>query len=164
MGLHNGWINQEILSIKLGEIKTSITDIYKQNWYACINNSRRLETSSLYKHEFELETYLENISINKFRITITKSRSSNRTRKTLRNTCRSKIMFKVPCAMTVSENEFHLLLVCPNYYDLRRKFLKQYFCLWQTIRKFETLLCNKNMVQLSNLAKFIYLAFKKRNS
>ena len=97
MGLHNGWINQEILSIKLGEIKTSITDIYKQNWYACINNSRRLETSSLYKHEFELETYLENISINKFRITITKSRSSNRTRKTLRNTCRSKIIFKVPC-------------------------------------------------------------------
>jgi len=38
--------------------------------YTCINNSRRLETYSLYKHEFELETYLENISINKFRVYI----------------------------------------------------------------------------------------------
>jgi len=68
MGLHNVWINQDIWSIKLGEIKTRITDIYKQNWYACINNSRSLETYSLYKHEFELETYFENISINKFRV------------------------------------------------------------------------------------------------
>ena len=68
MGLHNVWINQDIWSITLGEIKTRITDIYKQNWYACINNSRSLETSSLYKHEFELETYFENISINKFRV------------------------------------------------------------------------------------------------
>ena len=77
MGLHNVWINQDILSIKLGEIKTRITDIYKQNWYACINNSRRLETYSLYKHEFELKTYLENISKNKFRIAITKFRLSS---------------------------------------------------------------------------------------
>jgi len=69
--------------------------------------------------------------------------------------CRPKIMFKMPYG--VIENEFHLLLVCPNYYDLRRKFLKPYFCHWPTIRKIETLLCNKNMVQLSNLAKFIYL-------
>jgi len=55
MGLHIVWINQEIWSIKLGEIKTRITYIYKQNWYACINNTRRLETYSLYKHEFKLE-------------------------------------------------------------------------------------------------------------
>ena len=71
--LHNLFVvlNQlELTIIKLNEIKTRITDIYKQTWYDCINNSRRLETYSLYKHEFELETYLENISINKFRVYI----------------------------------------------------------------------------------------------
>ena len=71
-------------------------------------------------------------------------------------------MFKVPYGLI--ENEFHFLLVCRNYYDLRRNFFKANFCHWPTIRKFETLLCNKNMVQLSNLAKFIYLTFKKRNA
>ena len=54
MGLHIVWINQEIWSIKLGEIKTRITYIYKQNQYACINNTRRLETYSLYKFKFKV--------------------------------------------------------------------------------------------------------------
>ena len=69
MGLHDVWINQYIWSINLDEIKIRITDVYKQNRYACINNSRN---DSLYKHEFELEKQLENICINTFRIAITK--------------------------------------------------------------------------------------------
>ena len=111
MGLHNVWINQQIWSIKLGEIKTRITDIYKQNWYACIDNSRRLETYSLYKHEFELETYLEKISINKFRIAITKFRlsSHNLAIKQGRHegTPVDQRLCLLKCHMGVSENEFH---------------------------------------------------------
>ena len=37
MGLHDVWINQYIWSINLDEIKIRITDVYKQNRYACIN-------------------------------------------------------------------------------------------------------------------------------
>ena len=30
------------------------------------------------------------------------------------------------CSLKSAENEYHFLLVCPNYYDLRRKYLKPY--------------------------------------
>ena len=68
-------------------------------------------------------------------------------------------MFKLPYV-----GYWKKIIVCQNYYDLRRKFLKPYFCHWPAIRKYAVILCNILLVQLSNLAKFIYLAFKKRNS
>ena len=54
-----------------------------------------------------------------------------------------------------------ILLVCPNYRDLRRKFFKPYFCHWLTLMKFETLL---SKMSVTNLSKCIYFAFKRRNS
>ena len=37
-------------------IQQRIKDIYYQQWYSEINNSRRLETYCLFKHNFEFET------------------------------------------------------------------------------------------------------------
>jgi len=36
-------------------------DIYQQSWYSAINNSSRLETYSLLKHDFIIEPYLDYI-------------------------------------------------------------------------------------------------------
>ena len=66
MDLHNIWIIQEIWSIDLDEIKTNrITDIYKQNGYACINNSR-INTSLTLKNTISLNQY--RVAIIKFRL------------------------------------------------------------------------------------------------
>ena len=58
-------------------IKQRIFDSYKQSWYSSINNSNRLEMYSRYKHEFDLENYLDCLENKKFRIALTKFRLSS---------------------------------------------------------------------------------------
>ena len=64
----------------------------------------------------------------------------------------------------VVENEFHFLLVCPKYRELRRKYFKSYFCRWPTYFKFESLMSCQNNKTIVNLAKYIYHASVLRRS
>ena len=64
------------------------------------------------------------------------------------------------CNMEKVEDEFHFLLVCPKYRDLRCKYFKRYFCHWPTIHKFETLMSSTSNEVLNSIAKYIYYALK----
>ena len=48
------------------------------------------------------------------------------------------------CNLKAIENEYHFLLVCPLYRDIRKQYLTSYYCSWPTINKFETLLSKQN--------------------
>ena len=37
--------------------------------------------------------------------------------------------------MNAIETEMHLLLICPNYTNLRRQFITPYYCRWPTVLK-----------------------------
>lgn len=169
IGMSNIWSNQNTLGydINLNSIKLRILDIYKQCWYANINNSSRLETYCVFKHDFGLEDYLSIVNINKYRIALTKFRISSHNLEIEigrhLNIPREDRKCK-QCNMNVLENEFHFLLVCPKYYNIRRQFLKPYFCSWPTLHKLEILLSSKNRKTLYNLSKFLYFAFKERTS
>lgn len=165
IGMSDIWLQQNVSTINIEVIKLRILDIYKQNWYSRINNSSRLSSLSLIKHEFEQEKYLNVINTNKYRISLTKFRlsSHNLAIETGRHDniprenrkCRN-------CSMNVIENEYHLLLVCPKYYSLRKRFFKPYFCRWPTVQKFEALMTSKNNKILNSLANFLYCAFQER--
>ena len=58
-GLSYMWQNQCNMLINFETINSRILDIYQQSWYSAINNSRRLETYSLLKHDFMFEPYLD---------------------------------------------------------------------------------------------------------
>lgn len=60
-------------------IKLRIFDIFKQIWCTNINNSSKLSSYSLFKLEFEPETYLNRINMNKYRMTLSKLRFSSDT-------------------------------------------------------------------------------------
>ena len=45
------------------------------------------------------------------------------------------------CNGTYIENEYHFLLVCPLYRDLRIKYFKAYYCRWPTLNEFDDLMC-----------------------
>jgi len=49
------WINQFNIRIHFNTIQSRILDVFKQSWYSNINNSNRLETYCLFKHEFIFE-------------------------------------------------------------------------------------------------------------
>ena len=68
------------------------------------------------------------------------------------------------CNMSQIESEYHFLLACPLYTELRRKIFKPYFCHWPNLNKFDQLmLSNSKQVTLS-IAKFICFAQELRKS
>ena len=75
-GLTYLWQNQPYIFIHFHTIKQRILDIYFQTWYASINNSTRLQTYNLFKHIFKQEEYLDFIKEKKFRVALTKFRTS----------------------------------------------------------------------------------------
>ena len=53
------WNQQSEIEIPFYTIKQRIIDMYCQKWYAEINNSSRLESYCLFKHNFKQEKYLQ---------------------------------------------------------------------------------------------------------
>ena len=39
------------------------------------------------------------------------------------------------CSMDVVEDEYHFLLTCPAYSDIRKRLLPKYYCRWPSIYK-----------------------------
>ena len=64
--------------------------------------------------------------------------------------------------MNVVENEFHFVVVCPFYRDLRCSILPHFYCTWPTINRFEALMQTKQKGILNKLSKFVYHALEKR--
>ena len=62
------------------------------------------------------------------------------------------------CNMSKIESEYHFLLVCPLFADLRKKFFKPYFWHWPNLNKFDTLMMSNSKHITLNIAKFIFHA------
>lgn len=81
------------------------------------------------------------------------------------NTVDKSVRFCKCCNMNVIEDEYHFLLVCPYYSNLRHGYFSRYFCHWPNLYKFYLLLsCNYSTVKVNKLGKFLYFAFKHRDS
>ena len=136
-----------------------ILDIFKQSWYSNINNSNWLETYCLFKHEFIFESYLDQIRDSRFRIWLTrlaieKCRHQNIARQ--ERVCNN-------CTMSVLETEYHYVLICPKFYNLRTNYIKIYYYTWPTLHKLTQLLSSKSNITVQNLSKVIFFANRMRN-
>ena len=161
LGLSYVWQQQGETEIPLTVIKKRMYDSYSQTWYANINNSSRLITYARYKHEFTVENYLDFISQKKYKVALTRFRLSSHElmieRGRYENIPRDDRICKC-CNMSKIESEYHFLLVCPLFADLRKKFFKPYFCHWPNLNKFDTLMMSNSKHITLNIAKFIFHA------
>ncbi len=66
--------------------------------------------------------------------------------------------------MKTVESEFHFLLICPLYKELRSKYIKKYYRTWPNLNKFRDLMKNNSTTIMKNLAAFIYHANIKRTN
>ena len=109
--------------------------MYNQKWYSDINNSSRLQLYSIYKHDFKPEKYLNIITETKYKVALSRFRTSSHELRIetgrYDNTPREQRLYNL-CNMNNIKDEFHFLLVCPKYRDLRCKYFKRYFCHWPT--------------------------------
>lgn len=167
LGFCNLWTQQEFVVINYKCIKQRIYDQYYQSWYSNINNSDRLLSYCMFKHEFLLEKYLECIMDKRLRIALCKFRVSShdleiecgRYTRIARNDRCCKI-----CKSSFIENEYHFLLICPAYANLRKQYLAKYYYTWPNIHKFSRLMMSQNKNELIKLSKFIFHASTLRLS
>ena len=61
------------------------------------------------------------------------------------------------------EDEFHFILKCKQYEEIRRKYIKKYFRVRPNMFKFVELLKTSNKTNLINLSRYIKDANDKRN-
>ena len=139
--------------------------MYQQTWYASINNSNRLETYARFKHEFCNKKYLDIVTENKYRKALTQFRLSSHDlaieRGRYQNIDRLERICNF-CMGKLVESEYHFLLVCPLYRELRQKYMKSYYCRWPTLNKFDSLMSADNKRTILSLAKYIYYASELR--
>ena len=158
LGLNYIWLQQTEITIPFNLIKQRIFYTYYQSWCANINNSSRLSMYSRYKHDFQLESYLDTIHDKKFKIALKKFRLSSHDlaieRGRFENIPRDERICRY-CNLNMIENEYHFLLVCSLYRDLRRKYFKNYYCRWPTLNKFDDLLSKQTKQMTLNLSKYL---------
>ena len=66
--------------------------------------------------------------------------------------------------MNEVEDEYHFLLVCPFFADVRKILFKKYFYTRPSMFKFKNLMNTNNKGVLLNLAKFIKEGFSRKTA
>ena len=61
------------------------------------------------------------------------------------------------------EDEFHFILKCPLYHNLRIQYIKPYYYRRASVFKLVQLLSVQNVKELCNLGTFLYTSDKLRN-
>ena len=68
------------------------------------------------------------------------------------------------CSLNDIEDEFHFILVCPLYGNLRVMYLKRYYYINPSMFKLVQILSVKNKKMLSNMAKYLIKAMRIRST
>ena len=68
------------------------------------------------------------------------------------------------CCQLGIEDEYHFVLVCPFYDELRNMYLPHCYCHHRNIHKFKSLLCSSNNQLLFYFCKFLFNSYEKRQS
>ena len=125
----------------------------------------------LYKHltgSWSLQVYLRKPGIPEtYRKCITKLRlsahklaiESGRYSRTMRSDRLCTV-----CDLHDIEDEFHFVLVCPKYKDIRATFIPSIYFRQPNMYKFVQFINTTSQKKLSNLGKYLFMANKKRDS
>jgi hypothetical protein len=161
LGFSSMFNNDEISFAQLNTIIQRVYDQYIQHWFNEIETASKLEAYKLFKDTFTCEKYLNCIENLKHRTAFKRFRCSAHKlmieEGRYRNITRDERICRM-CNMNIVESEYHFLLVCPFYRELRTSNLPQYYCSWPSIQKFSSLMKTKQKGLLIRTGKFIYLA------
>jgi len=136
--------------------------IWKQS---CISNSKLAPFYAHIKACFGTEAYISAIDIPKLRKSLASFMSSSHSlmieKGRYKNVCRTE-RFCFYCANVV-EDEYHFVIQCPFYCDIRKQYIPNKCIMFPNLNKFHSLcLCtNTNIMRM--LAVYIYYASKRRN-
>ena len=161
-GFHDVWTNGRVENEKafLSAFKQRMIERFKQEWFTKISESERFSTYFSFKSVHQLETYLNAITIKKFRDTLIRLRLGiNDLGVNKRFLCDSFVNKNCPFCPDILEDESHFLFCCPAYDDVRRKYLS-HIIVPDTVHSLNSVFDNASTEQLRKLAMFVFLCFK----
>ena len=169
-GFNNVWDNPETCLTKsfIHLFKQRIIDCFLQEWHTNVENSPVLELYRNIKLDFSYERYLDLLPgdlktyICKIRISAHSLRIQ--TGRYARNRTPRNERFCIYCNTNDLEDEFHFILICPCYTDIRKKYIRKYFHHHPSMFKFIELLKSDNRKNIVNLAYFIKNALSIRTT
>ena len=165
LGLNYLWNNEALTNIQIERAIERLHDQYYQNWYSTLNTSPKLETYNIIKTNYNVEKYIDCVTNMKHRLALTRFRCSAHNlaieEGRYRNIPRENRICTF-CNMNFIETEYHFLLVCPYYREIRSDCLPNYYCSWPSIHKLKSIMCSNQTSILKRVAKYIYIANQKR--
>ena len=169
LGFSYLWNADTITNIQLQKVIERLYDQYLQKWFSELRTMSKLSTYNSFKSGFAIEKYLSCNINEKYRIALTRLRCSSHSleieigRYHYNRTDRQNRLCKL-CNMNMVENEYHFVLVCPAYNDLRRQYLPPHYCRWPSKNKFINLLKDCQTSIIKRISKFVYFAMEKRKN
>jgi hypothetical protein len=160
------WNSQNINMSLFPKLQRRIRDNYLQEWQESIMTYPKLEYYVKFKTSFGFEPYLSAVNddylrklLSCFRLSahclaIETGRYSSIDRRN--RLCQN-------CNQNKVESEYHFLMCCPLYKDLRQKFLPKFCLSWPNINKFNLVLNSNNHRIIVRVCKFLKEAYKLRS-
>ena len=161
-GLSYIWLNQNFIDNSQCKsiIHKRIEDMAHQKWYIDLSNSSMCITYKLFKTQLHFEKYLLNPNC-KDRINLTKLRCSNSKIPIYSTIYMYDTQKCTLCNMDALGDEYHYVLICPFFKQIREQYLKSYYYRRPSHLKLEQLLCSSNNSVLLKLAKFSTIILKE---
>ena len=169
LGFNEVWINQGVgdVDIFLNLVKQRLTDTFIQNWCTELRNSTRARSYVIFCN-FGFQSYLSMVNIEKFRKSLSRFRTSSHRLKieTGRWHKPEAIPFNERKCITCNklEDEFHALLECPLYNNMRKQLINKYFWKRPNMPKFIELLQSQNKNVIRRLSMFIFKMFELKTN
>ena len=144
----------------LKNLKESLIITFQAEWQERIQTSDRFAFYWTFKRQCYQESYLNDITIKKFRDAVIRFRmglNSLKINKRYNSTFENKLC---PFCPTRDEDENHFMFICPEYEDIREKYLSKHFDLeMMTVAEILQVNCVKSIRQV---AMYIYYGLERR--
>ena len=158
-GFYDIWLFPASVNLKifLPIFRNRLIDIYVSEWFQDINNRPSLFVYMHLKENFNRTNYLNKMTITTYRNAVAKLRLSahnlfieiGRHRNIVRNERICSL-----CTLNEVEDEYHFLLICPAYNELRHLYLKKYYYNNPSMLKLIQLLNCENVKVLNGIGIF----------
>ncbi len=164
------WLSQGVGNIVtfICTLKQRLTDICMQDWSSEISYMSKLSSYQSFKYDLMPEPYLYCVNYFVYRRALSKLRCSNHRLaiEKQRGTIERRLRYCKYCVninIEVIEDEYHFVMICPLYENIRQVYLSK-FCTLRSPEKFIRLMSSKSDIVLNNLSKFVFIAFKIHNA
>ena len=168
-GFGNIWQKTDNININAfcNQFKQRLIDCFIQTWNNDIQLNQALTTYKYFKTEFVFEKYL-NLLPERLRVPLSKLRlSAHCLRIETGRYGRARIdrnqRLCVLCNSDI-EDEYHFVIKCPTYNDIRRKYISTAYIRNPSMYKFNELMSTDKKKVLAKLSKFISEALDLRKS